>query len=42
MVWDLWKGDYVMESGIIKIIKPKDIKMHQYIMVNSNKDKMYI
>lgn len=41
MVWDLQKGDYVMESGIIKIISPKDIKAHQYMMVNSKK-KMYI
>lgn len=37
MVWDLQKGDYVMESGIIKIISPKDIKAHQYMMVNSKK-----
>lgn len=41
MVWDLWKGGYVMESGI-KIIKPKDIEVHQYITVNPNKHKMYI
>lgn len=35
MVWDLRKGDYVMESGIIKTINLKNIMVCQYIMINS-------
>lgn len=27
----LWKGDYIKESDIIKIIKPKYIKVYQHI-----------
>lgn len=27
----LWKGDYVKESAIIKIIKPKYINVYQHI-----------
>lgn len=40
MVWDLRKADGVKESHIAKIIKPKNSKVHRYIMINS-KIKMF-
>lgn len=43
MAWGLWKGNYVMESDIIHIIKPKYIIRYiDILMVDSSNGKMYI